>query len=123
VIIFLCIIQLLVYVMKTVCEMCTLVEFCAAYNGAFVPTFRDNLSIPSSRVWTACPLMMGPIGCPETSVRNYHSTLIKIPQERRTNLHRVGSLKSRKILSVYCEALRNFCIGIIYIKISVLRAK
>jgi hypothetical protein len=29
------------------------------------------------------PLKMGPIGCPETSVRNYHSTLCKIPEERR----------------------------------------
>jgi hypothetical protein len=25
-----------------------------------------------------------PIGCPETSVRNYHSTLCKIPKERRS---------------------------------------
>ena len=26
---------------------------------------------------------MGPIGCPETSVRNYHYTLRNIPEERR----------------------------------------
>ena len=38
---------------------------------------------------------MGPIGCPETSVRNYRSTLRNIPEERRSHLHRGGSLKSR----------------------------
>jgi hypothetical protein len=26
---------------------------------------------------------MGPIGCPETSVQNYHSTVRNIPEERR----------------------------------------
>jgi hypothetical protein len=37
---------------------------------------------------------MIPICCPETSVRNYHSTLRKIPEERKSHLHRFGSLKS-----------------------------
>jgi len=27
------------------------------------------------------------LGCPETSVRNYHSTLRKIPKDRRSHLH------------------------------------
>ena len=62
-----------------------------------LPTFQDNLSVPSSRVkdssWTVLPLKMGPIGCPETSVRKSHSTLSKIPKERSSNLHRGGSLK------------------------------
>jgi hypothetical protein len=34
--------------------------------------------------WISWPLKMGPIGCPETSVRNYHSTLRIIPEERRS---------------------------------------
>ena len=38
---------------------------------------------------------MGPIGCPETSVRKYHYALCKIPQGRRYHLHRGGSLKLR----------------------------
>jgi hypothetical protein len=38
---------------------------------------------------------MGPIRCPETSVNNYHSTLRNIPEERRSQVHRGGSLKSR----------------------------
>jgi hypothetical protein len=34
------------------------------------PTFRENLSLPSSRVNN--PTEWGSIGCPETSVKNYH---------------------------------------------------
>ena len=36
--------------------------------------------------WTAWPLKIGPISCAETSVPNYHSTLRKIPEERRSHL-------------------------------------
>jgi hypothetical protein len=39
---------------------------------------------------------MGTIGCPETSVHNYQSTLRNISEEHRFNQHRGGSLKSRK---------------------------
>jgi hypothetical protein len=45
--------------------------------------------------WISRTLKMGPIGFPETSVQNYHSTLRNIPEERRSNLHRGGSLISR----------------------------
>jgi hypothetical protein len=38
----------------------------AALSGNSVPTLRYNLSVPYS--WVR-PLKMGPIGCPETSVR------------------------------------------------------
>jgi hypothetical protein len=31
---------------------------------------------------------MGPIRSPKTSVKNYHSTLRNIPEERRSHLHR-----------------------------------
>jgi hypothetical protein len=37
---------------------------------------------------------MEPIGCPETSVQNYHSTQRNIPEERISHLHRDASLKS-----------------------------
>jgi hypothetical protein len=37
---------------------------------------------------------MGPIYCPETSLRKYYSTLSNIPEERRSHLHRGGSWKS-----------------------------
>jgi len=40
---------------------------------------------------------MGPIGCPETSVRNYHYSQRNNPEERSSNLLRGGNLQSRKI--------------------------
>jgi hypothetical protein len=58
-----------------------------------LPTFRDNLSVPSPRVrqseknfdssWTACVLNMGAIGGPKTSVTNNRSTRRNIQEERR----------------------------------------
>jgi hypothetical protein len=50
----------------------------AAYAGNFLTMFQDNLSVPS--------LKMGPIGCPETSVRNYHHTIRHESEERRSQL-------------------------------------
>jgi hypothetical protein len=38
---------------------------------------------------------MGPTGCPETSVKDYHTTLRNTPEERSFDLHPGGSLKSR----------------------------
>ena len=43
---------------------CALLGYYAASSGNFLPTFRDSLSVPSSGA------TRGPIGCPETSVRN-----------------------------------------------------
>jgi hypothetical protein len=56
-------------------------------RSSSVPTFRDNVSVPSSRVKKT-----GSTDCPETSVQNYHSTLRNIPEERRSYLHRGVSL-------------------------------
>jgi hypothetical protein len=36
---------------------------------------------------------MEPIHCPETSVKDYDSTLRNVPEERRANQHRGGSQK------------------------------
>ena len=44
--------------------------------------------------WTARLLKMGPIGCSETSIGSYHSTVRKIPKESRPHLHRGRGLKS-----------------------------
>jgi len=51
--------------MGEVDEKCALLGYYAANSGHFLPTFRDNLLVPSSGA------KRGPIGCPETSVRNY----------------------------------------------------
>jgi len=65
---------------RNVDDICALLGYYAACSGNFLATFRDNLSVPSSR---APPFKMGQIGCPETSVTNYHYTLRNIPEERR----------------------------------------
>ena len=44
----------------------------AESSGNFLPTFRGKLSVSSSRMNFSSLLKMRPIGCPETSVRNYH---------------------------------------------------
>jgi hypothetical protein len=45
----------------------------AAISGGFARMFPDNLSVPSSRdINPRSSLKMGQVGCPETSVRNYH---------------------------------------------------
>jgi len=72
-------------------EISTLSGYYTAYSGNSSLTFRDNLSVPSSRVkknrietlfysWISGPFKLGPLGCPETSGLNYHCTLINIPK-------------------------------------------
>ena len=36
--------------LREVSEICTLIGYCLAYGGNSLPTFRDNLLGPSSRV-------------------------------------------------------------------------
>jgi hypothetical protein len=90
-----------------------------AENGSLLPMFRENLWFSSSRVlwdftqrrivvsfWRfGTALKRGPIGCPKTSARNYHSTPRKIPKERRFQMYvnipqssktASGALKSRR---------------------------
>jgi hypothetical protein len=49
--------------------------------------------------WTSWPLKMGPIVCPETSVRTYRSTLSNIPEAHRFH---VGT---------YCQVRTADCTG------------
>ena len=60
-------------------EICALLGCYAACSGGSLPTFPDNV--------ISWPLKMGPIGCPEMSVRNYHDTLRNIPEEGRFRLN------------------------------------
>jgi len=45
---------------------CVLLGYYPAGSGSSLPTFRGNLSVPTS------PLERGPMYCPDTTVRNYH---------------------------------------------------
>jgi hypothetical protein len=85
-------------------ENCSLLRYYAALSGSSLPTFLNNLSVTSSRVsntwntsnsWT---LKIGPIDYPETSVRNYHSTVCNIPEESSSRIHHSGNLKSHVAL-------------------------
>ena len=58
-------------------ENCALLGYYVASSGNSLPTFRDNLSIPSSRVEN---------GCHATSVRNYHYSLRKTSEQRSSLL-------------------------------------
>jgi len=72
-------------------ENCALPDYYAASSGSSLPTFPDNLSVPSSG---GKSLKMRPTVCPETSVTNYHYTLRNSLEERRSHVLRGGSQKS-----------------------------
>jgi len=60
-------------------EICPLLGYYAAYSGNSLTLFRDNLSVPSSRVKN-----MGWIGFPEMSVRNFYYAMCNIPDKWRS---------------------------------------
>jgi hypothetical protein len=62
-------------------------------NRCFGTTYRSPIQ------WSKA-LEDGTGRCPETSARNYHSTLRKIPEERRCHAHRGGSLGSHIVVSI-----------------------
>jgi hypothetical protein len=85
-----------------------------AYSVNFLPTFRGNLSVPSSRD-DSRPMNMGTISCHETSIKNYRK-LCNFPEERRSHPLRAGSLKSRmenpRFKSIDCVTIQgpSFCL-------------
>ena len=73
---------------REVDENCALLGYYAARSVNYLPTFRDNLSVPSSRTLKLGPtLKMEPIGCPETSVNYYHYSLRDSSEERSYHVH------------------------------------
>ena len=75
---------------------CALLGYYAASSGNSLPKFRDSLSVLSSGVKNS--KNMGPIGCPEMSVRSYHYSLRNNTEERIS--HYMNSLK-RNLLVYY----------------------
>ena len=73
---------------RTVATNCALLAYYAACSGNSLPTFRDNLPVPSSRAKNPRSLKMGQTGPPETSLINYQYTLRNSPEERSTQLFR-----------------------------------
>ena len=65
-------------------EICAFIGYYAPKSSNSLPSFWDSLLVPSSSVKKLeiyLLLKMGPIGCQEMLVRNYHSTLLNIPEE------------------------------------------
>jgi hypothetical protein len=81
-------------------EICALLRRYAASNGNTLTAFRDNVSVSTSMVKNSKTLNIGPIRCPETSVKAYYSTLRNIPEGSISHQHRGGGRKSRIILHV-----------------------
>ena len=80
-------------------EICALPGCYAASGGNLLPTFCDDLSVPSACVTNflgSLSLKIGRLGCPETSIRNYHYRLCNIPEERKSHLLRGWNLKSER---------------------------
>jgi hypothetical protein len=73
----------------------------SASNGNSLLTFRDKLSVPSSRVNIHGPLKTETRRCPETSIKNYHYSLCNTSEDRSSHLLRGGSLKPRNILDSF----------------------
>jgi hypothetical protein len=76
-------------VRREVDENCDLLGYYAVSSGNFLPTFRDNLSVPSSGVNNPKmilsfidPWRLDPIGCTETSAINCRYLLRNSPEER-----------------------------------------
>ena len=71
-------------------ENCALLGYYAASSGNFLPTFRDNLLVPSSGVKKTRSLRMELVGCPKTWASNYHyllhNSLEKCSSHLPTNL-------------------------------------
>jgi hypothetical protein len=65
--------------------ICALLGYNAASSGNPLRTFRDNVSVPSSRVTKSKK------SCPETSVKDYHSTMHYTTEERRSHQNSAGS--------------------------------
>jgi hypothetical protein len=84
--------------------MCAILGYYSAPSGNPLPTFRDNLSVPFSRVKkakqkkleTSWSLKMGPMGCPKMSVKDYHSTLRNIREEHRSQSY-ISYLLSKRL--------------------------
>ena len=55
---------------------------------------------------------MGPIGCPETSVQNYHSTLRNVAEEWRSQVSYVFQPYMVIIRLVHKEENKHSCVGI-----------
>jgi hypothetical protein len=60
------------------------------------------------------PLKKGPIGCPETSVRNYHYALRNNPEEHSSHLSLGVELHVTPCVTPYDDSTLNFSMKFFY---------
>jgi len=71
-------------------EICALLGFYTRNIVNSLPTFRENLSVPPSRVKKSkisWHMKVGTRDCPETSVSSYRHTLRNIPEDRKNLIY------------------------------------
>ena len=93
-------------------KFCTLLGCYTAYNCNSLPTFRDNLTVPSFRVKKSKNLILDLL---TLEGGNYQSAMILIPEEHRSFLPRGRSMKN----NVTCDWVERVCI----LKCSAVRCK
>jgi hypothetical protein len=64
------------------------------YFQKLAKDLRFSGILGSVHPWKSCPLKMGPRCCPQKLLKDYHSTMCNIPEQRGYNQHCGGSLKS-----------------------------
>jgi len=69
---------------RDVDEICVFLGYYAGSSGNSLPTFQDNLLVPSSRPKNLS--WMEPIVCPEMSVRNYLCSVCNSAEEHTSHL-------------------------------------
>ena len=91
------------------------VGYYAALIGTFVPTFRDSISVPSSRVFGCFTVEDGPdpstlkmkrIHCPKTSVNKHQRCITS--QKREGLIHIAEEAWNHPKLSSMCYCARNY---------------
>jgi hypothetical protein len=71
---------------REVDEICVLLGYYSAGSVNSLSTFRDEPWVQTSRVKDTLSLMMGPVGCPEQSVKNYRYTMRNFSIECRSHM-------------------------------------
>ena len=60
-------------------------------GGDHESLYEHVVTLEKKTSWIPRALKIKPMGCPETSVRNYHSTLANNPEKRGSHLHLGGA--------------------------------
>jgi len=94
----------LFYVKTILCQAVTLLGCCVTYVGSCLPTFRNSLSVTSSRVMLdpSWPLKTGLTSCPKTLLNSCQYMLWNIQEWRRPQWHRGGSQAFRTFYVTCC---------------------